>query len=82
MKLSKKLCDELVAKVNAIDTSRFVLKTKYYTNISDLKLPGTSRLVRKTDYDANITEIEGKMLSITDSATTSALTTVEKNTWF
>ena len=29
--------DKLVAKVNAIDTSRFVLKTKYGTDKSDLE---------------------------------------------
>ena len=80
MKLSKKLCDKLVAKVNVIDTSGFVLKTKYNTNISDLKLPGTSGLVKKTVYNAKVTEIEGKMLSITSLATASALTKVEKNT--
>ena len=42
---------KLVAKVNNIDTSRFVLKTKYHTDKSDLekkisagdiKIPGTS----------------------------------------
>ena len=39
MKLSeKKLFDELVAKVNNIDTSGFVLKTKYDTGKSDLEM--------------------------------------------
>ena len=35
--LLKKQYDELVAKVNNIDTSEFVLKTKYNTDKSDLE---------------------------------------------
>ena len=43
--------DKLVAKVNNIDTSTFVLKTKYDTDKSKLenKTPDTSGLVKKTD---------------------------------
>ena len=38
MKLSKKtVYDKLVAKVNNIDTSGFILKTKYGTDKSDLE---------------------------------------------
>ena len=77
--------DKLVAKVNNIDTSGFVLKTKYDTDKSDLeqkisdadkKIP-ISGLVKKTDYNAKITEIEEKIPSITGLATTSALNAVE-----
>ena len=48
--------DKLVAKVNSIDTSEFVLKTKYGTDKSDLekkisdadkKMPDPSRLMKK-----------------------------------
>ena len=41
--------DELVPKVNSIDTSGFVLKTKYDTDKSELenKIPDTSGLVKK-----------------------------------
>ena len=41
--------DKLVAKVNVIDTSGFVLKTKYDTgkSILERKIPDTSRLVKK-----------------------------------
>ena len=41
--------DKLVAKVNNIDTSGFVLKTDYDTDKSDLKrkIPDTSGLVKK-----------------------------------
>ena len=42
--------DKLVAKVNAIDTSDLVLKTKYYADKSELKnkIPDTSNLATKT----------------------------------
>ena len=41
--------DKLVARVNNIDTSGFVLETKYDTDKSDLemKILNTSRLVKK-----------------------------------
>ena len=41
--------DRLVTKVNSIDTSGFVLKTKYNTDKSNLqkKTPDTSGLVKK-----------------------------------
>ena len=41
--------DKLVAEVNNIDISRFVLKTKYYTDKSYLekKIPDTSGLIKK-----------------------------------
>ena len=54
--LPKKLCGKLVAKVNNIEISGFVLKAKYDTDKSDLekkisdadkKIPGTSGLVKK-----------------------------------
>ena len=43
--------DKLVAKVNNINTSGFVLKTNYDTDKSELenKIPVTSGLVKKTD---------------------------------
>ena len=46
----KKLYDKLVAKVNNIDTSDFVLKTKYNTDKTELenKIPDVSNLVKKT----------------------------------
>ena len=41
--------DRFVAKLNNIDTSGFVLKTKYNTNKSELenRIPYTSRLKKK-----------------------------------
>ena len=71
--------DKLVAKVNSIDTSGFVLKTKYDTDKSELenKIPDTSVLVKQTDYNTKITEIEGKIPDVCILATKTALTTVE-----
>ena len=41
--------DKLIAKVNNVDTSGFVLKTKYDTDKSDLekKIPDTSGIAKK-----------------------------------
>ena len=70
--------DKLVTKVNNIDTSGFVLKTKYDTDKSELekknkdsekKIPDTRGLVKKTDYSAKITEIESKIPTISGLAT-------------
>ena len=78
--VKKDVYDKLVAKVNNIGTSGFVLKTKYDTDKTELenKTPDTSGLVKKADYNATITKIEGKIPSISGLATTSALTAVEK----
>ena len=77
--VKKTLYGKLVAKVNSIDTSGFVLKTKYDADNSEIenKIPDTSGLPKKTDYNAKITEIEGKILSVTGLAANAALTRVE-----
>ena len=51
--------DKLVVKVNSIDTSGFILKTKYDTDKSELenKIPDIGDLVKMTDYNTKITEI-------------------------
>ena len=66
MLLKKTVYDKLVAKANCINNNRFVLKTKYYTDKSEIenKITDTSGLVKKTDYDAKITEIEVKFLML------------------
>ena len=71
--------NKLVAKVDNIDTSDFVLKTKYSTDKAELenKIPDTSGLVKKTDYNTKITEIKNKIPDISNFATKTALTTVE-----
>ena len=77
--VKKTVYDKLVAKVNNIDTSGFVLRTKYDTDKSELenKIPDTSGLVKKTDYDAKIADIEGKIPGGSNLATKTALTTVK-----
>ena len=47
--VKKTVYDKLVAQVNIIDISRFVLKTKYDTDKTELenKSSGTSGLVKK-----------------------------------
>ena len=51
----KDVYNKLVAKVNNIDTSGFVLKTKYDTGKPELenKIPDNSGLVKKTDCNTN-----------------------------
>ena len=68
--------------MNSVDTSRFVLKTKYDTDKSEKenKIPDTSGLVKKTDYDAKVTETEGKIPSISGLSTNAALAAVEYKT--
>ena len=67
--------DKFVAKVNNIDTSDFVLKTKYNTDKTELenKIPDVSNLVKK----AKLTELENKIPDVSSLATKTALTAVE-----
>ena len=78
--------NKLVNKVDNIDTTGFVNKTKYEKDGSDFedkinkldkKIPDVSGLVKKTDLNSKISEVEGKIPSISGLATTSALTAVE-----
>ena len=64
--VKKTVYGKLVAKVNNINTSDFVLKNKYDTNKSELekKLPNISGIVKKTDYNTKIAEIEVKIPDI------------------
>ena len=73
--VKKTVYNKLVAKINNIDTSDFVLKTKYNTDKTKLqkKIPGVSNLVKKTKP----TEIENKIPDISNLATKITLTTVE-----
>ena len=67
--------DKLVTKVNNIDASDCVLKTKYNTDKTELenKIPNVSDFVRK----AKLTEIEHKIPDISNLVTKTALTTAE-----
>ena len=75
MLLKKTTYDKLVAKVNNIDTSDFVLETKYNTDktVLEKKIPNVTDFVKK----AKLTELENKILDISNLATKTALTTVE-----
>ena len=77
--VTKAVCNKLVAKVDNINTSKFILKIKYDTDKTKLenKIPDTSNLVKKTDYNTKITEIDGKILDISNLATKTALSTIE-----
>ena len=67
--------DKLVAKVNNIDTSDFVLKTKYQTDKTELerKITNVTDFVKK----AKLTELEKKIPDVSSLATKTALTAVE-----
>ena len=69
--------DKLVTKVNNINNSKFVLKTKYDMDKSENKIPDTGNLVKKTEYKPKTTEIEGKIPDVTNLATKASLVTVE-----
>ena len=73
--VKKTVYDKLVAKVDAIDTNDFVLKTKYQIDKTELgkKIPNMTDLVKKT----KLTELENKIPDIINLATKTALTAVE-----
>ena len=75
----KDVYNKLVAKVDNINISGLVLKTKYNTDKTKLenKIPDTSGFVKKTYYNTKITEIGDKILDISNLTTKTALTTVE-----
>ena len=73
--LKKDVYDKVVIRVNNIDTSHFLLKTKYDTDKTQLenKIPNLTDFVKK----AKLTELENKTPDISNLATKTALTTVE-----
>ena len=74
--VKKAVYEKLAAKVINIDTSNFLLKTKYQTDKAELEKKKflMSDLVKKT----KLTEFESKIPDVSNLATTNALTTVEK----
>ena len=72
----KGVYDKLVAKVNSIDTSDFVLKTKYNTEKIELekKIPDVADFIKK----AKLTELANKIPNVSNLATKTELTAVEK----
>ena len=67
--------NKLVTKVNNIDISDFVLKTKYDTDKTELenKIPNVTYFVKK----ARLTELENKIPDVSNLAQETALTIVE-----
>ena len=74
--VKKAVYDKVVAKLNNIDTSDFVLKTKYQTDKAELEneIPDVTDFVKKT----KLPELENKISDVSSSlATKTALTAVE-----
>ena len=73
--VKKAVYEKLAAKVNDIDTSPSVLKTKYQTDKTELKkkIPDVTDFVKKT----KLTELENKIPDASSLATKTALTAVE-----
>ena len=73
--VKKAAYDQLTGKVNNIDTSTFVLKTKYQTDKTELekKIPNVTDFVKKTKR----TDLENKIPDVSRLATKIALTVVE-----
>ena len=65
----------LATKVNNIDTSDFVLKTKYQTDKTELekKIPDVTDFVKKT----KLTELENKIPDVSSLVTKTPLTAIE-----
>ena len=66
---------KLVSKVNNIDSTRFVLQTKYDMDKSELekKRPNVTDFVKK----AKLTELKNKIPDVSSLVTKAALTAVE-----
>ena len=73
--VQKIVYDKLVTKVNNIDTNDFVLKTKYNTEKTELKIkiPNVTDFVKKV----KLAELENKIPDVSNLATKNALTAVE-----
>ena len=70
--VKKTIYDKLVAEVNSIDTSAFVLKTKYDPDKTELekKISDVTDFVTK---EIKLTELENKVLDVSSLATKTAL---------
>ena len=68
--VKKTVYDQLVAKVNNIDTSDIMLKTKYNTDKTELekKTPSVTDFAKKV----KLTELENKIPDISSLAITTA----------
>ena len=79
--VKKTVYDKLVAKVNSIDTSGFVInllkKVWYRQNRNRNNISDTNGFVKKTDCNTKITEIDGKIPNISSLATKTILARLE-----
>ena len=73
--VKKAVYDKLIAQVNNINTSAFVLKTKYQTAKTELenKIPDATDFVKKT----KLTELENKIPDVSSLAAKPVLTAIE-----
>ena len=64
--LKKTDFNSLKTKVDSIDVSKYVLKTKYDSEVGNLKIkiPDVSRFLLKSTFNSKITEIEGKITTV------------------
>ena len=72
--VKKTAYDKLVAKVNSIDASAFVLKTKYETDKSKIENKNPDK---KTDYNTKIAKIQGEVPNVRNLVTKATLTTID-----
>ena len=73
--VKKTVYGKLAAKVNNIDTSAFILKTKYQTDKMELekKIPDVADFVKKT----KLTELEHKIPDVGSLATKTAVSAIQ-----
>ena len=72
--------DELIKKVNAIDTSKLVNKTNYNAKIKDIEdeIPDITNLATTAGLNAKINDFKYEISSISGLATTATLSAVKK----
>ena len=80
--VKKTVYDKLLVKVNNIDVSGFLIwhreiRLRKENEWCRQKIPDNNELVKKISYIAKISELEGKIPSNTNLATTAPLTIVE-----
>ena len=67
--------NKLVTKIDNIDTTNFVSRTKYKKDGTDFedkidkidkKISDVTNLIKKTDFNTKVTEIEGKIPDVSN----------------
>ena len=86
IKVDKVVVDKLVSvptdltKLSDVVKDEVVQKDVCDKLIKKINVNDTSKLVKKTDYDAKIRDIEGKIPSVSNVATTDVVTVAKKDT--